>query len=229
MKGFLALLCSAALLFNGIAVAGGGLGRGLVAEKHGVGKLVSKLTQGAGTLAVAALLACGISGCSSDEIADKVRMAEDQVTTLNYDHNTSIDEIMATIEQTEGAQIGVVRSVDEQGTLVIETNDGDVTLQLDKGEVLVNNGEAPVKVTLIEEVIDQGWIKEGSWIAIIPAVAVAGGLLFMAGSTLLLAGDTLLQEYFHNHEMAELLGGAAIFTYAAASMGTGTYHLIVML
>ena len=222
MKSFLALLCSAALLFNGVAVAGGGLGRSLVAEKRGVGKLVSKLTQGAGTLAVAALLTCGIAGCSQDEIAGKVEAAKSQVTAFDYNQSTSIDEVIATIEQTEGAQIGVVKHVDQDGTLVLETDGGDVTLQLEKGWALVNNGEAPVKVTLIEEATDQGLIAKGSWIAIVPAVAVAGGLLFMAGYTLLAIS-------YHIEEDRKWLWLAALYTSAAAAGGLGTYRILVML
>ena len=225
MKHFLAVLCSASLLFNGVAVAGGGIGRGLVAEKHGLSKLVSKLTQAAGTLAVTAMLACGMSGCSQDEVADAVRTAERRVATLDYDRSASIDGIIAAIEQTDGAQIGIVKSVDQHGTLVVETDAGSVYVQLAEGEVLINNGATPLKVTLTEEVIDEGWIAEGSLIAIIPAVAVAGTLLVLTGFTAFSA----MFDPFDGGEPGAAALVTGIGSLLTATAGLGTYHLILML
>ena len=224
MKNCLALLCSASLLFNGVAVAGGGLGRGLVAEKHGLSKLVGKLARGAGTVAVTAMLACGGTGCTKDEVAATVQ-AERRVATLDYDRSASIDGIIAAIEQTDGAQIGIVKSVDQHGTLVVETDAGSVYVQLAEGEVLINNGATPLKVTLTEEVIDEGWIAEGSLIAIIPAVAVAGTLLFFTGWAAFMA----IFDPFEEGKPGTAIAIAGVGALLTAATGLGTYHLILML
>ena len=247
MKNVLAVLCIALLLCNGVAVAGG-LPRGLIAKSRGVelesgkkmlqraltgaswgklAELVGKAKQFGAGMAVAGMLTCGTLACTKAEVTNAVQQEQSRVATLGYDRSASLDEVIAGLEQVEGAQVGIIKSVDQQGTLTIETDDGTVYLQLSEGEVLVNNGESPLKVMLSEEVIDAGWIAEGSLAAIIPAAAVAGGLLIFAG---VLAVMVLYDNsYGDDNSWLKAATVAGIGAYVAPAMGFGTYHLIVLL
>ena len=124
MKNFLAALCVAALLFNGVALAGG-LPRGLVAQSRGVelasgkkmlqraltgaswgklAELVGKAKQFSAGLVVAGMLTCGMMACTKDEVANTLqKTAESRVTTLDYDHSATLNEIITSLEQVEGA------------------------------------------------------------------------------------------------------------------------------
>ena len=82
--------------------------------------------------------------------------------------------------------------------------------------MLINNGESPLKVTLHEEAVNAGLIAEGSLIAIVPAVLLAGGLLVLAGMSILAGEDSWATT-------------AATGLFISATMGLGTYHLLVLL
>ena len=233
MRNFLAVLCVSLLMFNSVAVAGGlsrglgwskkpiemlrGLGGGKLAELSGRAKQL-----GAGLL-LAGLVTCNMTACTADEVANTLPQAQSRVATLAYEHSASLGEIIADLEQVEGAQVGIVTA--EQGLLTVESENGTIYLQLSEGEVLVNNSELPVKVTLYEEAVDEGWIAEGSLIAIVPAVLLASGMLILTGMSVL-AGES-----FFSDDDGWVSGATtgAIGTFISASMGLGTYHLIVLL
>lgn len=222
MRNFLAALCIASLLFNSVALAGG-LSRGLVAKTGGAGKLaefVGKAKQVGTGLLLAGLFTCVMLACAKDEAADALPKAENRVATLNYEPGASLDEIIANLEQIEGAQVGIVKS-SEQGMLTIETDKGTVYLQLSEGEVLVNNGESPLKVTLSEEVVDEGWIAAGSLIAVIPAALIAGGVLF-------LTGWASYEALVFQDSWREAVITTGIGLFVTAAMGLGTYHLLIL-
>ena len=206
MRNFLAVLCVSLLLFNSVAVAGGlsrglgwskkpiemlrGLGGGKLAELSGRAKQL-----GAGLL-LAGLVTCNMTACNSDEVTHTLEQEKSRVATLDYQHSASLDEIIAALEQVEGARVGSITHseqgrLNEQGLLTVETDNGAVYLQLSEGEVLIN------KVTLYEEAVDAGWIAiaEGSLIASVPAVLLAGGLLVLAGTTIF--AEATLEEIFN--------------------------------
>ena len=159
MRCFVAKLCVVLLMFNSVAFAGG-LQRGIMgkAKQIGIGALAT------------IMLTCGTIACSKDKVISETPKRE--VAALSYDQSTTVNELITDIEQLQGAQIGVVKSIDyNQDAITIETADGVVSMHLAKGEVLVNNGEADLEVILSQEAFDEGLIAEGSWIAIIPGVA----------------------------------------------------------
>lgn len=235
MKNFLAVLCVSLLLSNSIALAGGmprglgwskkpiemlrGLGGGKLAELGGRAKQL-----GAGLL-LAGLVTCNMTACTSDEIASAVPKAESRVATLAYERSASLDEIIADLEQVEGAQVGIVTQA-ERDLLTIESDNGTVYLQLSEGEVLINNSESPLKVTLSEEAVDAGWIAEGSLIAIVPALLVGGGLLVVTGMSIV--SSLLWQDRFGTswRGVAAVAGGGVL---VSATMGAGAYYLLVLL
>ncbi len=225
MRNFLAALCVASLLFSSVAMAGG-LSRRLASEGSRLGQLIVKAKQVGASLAVAAMLTCGTTGCNTkDEAAHAV--ADRRVATLNYEHDASIDEAIAQLEQTEGAQIGIVTGVDSQGMVTLETDGGTVSLQLLGGEALINGGKSPLKVALFEEVVDEGIISEGSRLAIIPGYLVAGGLLVFSGVVTLAS----MFNFGGGEDISKLetVTTVGIGLLASATMGVGTYHLLVML
>ena len=156
------------------------------------------------------------------------------VNFISHDRSAGLDEIIAGLEELEDVQVGIIKSVDQQGTLTIETEAGTVYLQLSESEVLVNNGESPLKVTLSEE-IDAGLIAAGSWLAIIPAAVVAIGLLSSTGWFAVRVFDNMLDDLFVDYEgdfvpwLAATTAGVVTSTYVATAMGLGTYHLVVLL
>ena len=241
MRGFLFALCVAALSFSGVAVAGG-LPRGLVAQSRGVellsgkkmlqraltgaswgqlAELVGKAKQFGAGVVVAGMLTCGMLACTKDEVANAVQQEQSRVATLDYDRSASLGEIIAGLEELEDVQVGIIKSVDQQGTLTIETEAGTVYLQLSEGDVLINNGESPLKVMLTEAVVDEGWVAEGSLIAIIPAAMIAGGLFIL---TVGAAVAALIEE-----GEWELAAAAGLGMFVTTTASLGTYHLIVWL
>ena len=248
MKNFLAALCVAALLFNGVALAGG-LPRGLVAQSRGVelasgkkmlqraltgaswGKLAElggKAKQFSAGLVVAGMLTCGTLACTKDEVANTLPKAESRVATLDYDRNATLDEMITSLEQVEGAQIGIIKGFDQQGILTIETDDGIVSLQLAEGEVLVNNSETPLKVTLTEELVNEGWIAEGSLIAVIPAIIFGGVMFIVAGTvTAFILNEFNVTDDLIGAEMTLWLGAASAGSLFGVLTGLGTYSALV--
>ncbi len=220
MRNFLAALCVASLLFSSVAVAGG-LSSRLAPESSRLAKLISKTKQWGASLAIAGVLTCGTIACNNgDEAARALAEANERVTTLEYGRSARFDAIITHLEQAEGAQIGIVAGIDSQGVVKLEADGGTIYMQLLEGEVLINGSELPLKVTLSEEVVDEGVIAEGSRLAIIPAFLVAGGLLILSG---VYAVDSL------RGSKSEAFTVASIGTFVAATTGTGTYHLLVML
>ena len=248
MKNFLAALCVASLLFNGVAVAGG-LPRGLVAQSRGVellsgkkmlqraltgaswgqlAELVGKAKQFGVGLVAAGVLTCGMLACTKDEVTNAVQQEQSRVATLDYDRSASLGEIIASLEQVEGAQVGIIKSVDQQGTLIIETEAGTVYLQLSEGEVLVNNGESPLKVTLTEAVVDEGWIAEGSLIAVIPAIIFGGVMFIVAGTvTAFIFNEFNVTDDLIGAEMTLWVGAASAGSLFGVLTGLGTYSALV--
>ena len=227
MKGFIAVLCIAALLSNGVALADGGklrlLQRGLAAHTQESGKLAKlfgKAKQyGAGVL-LATALTCGMLACTKGEVANTLE-SQNRVATLDYEQDATLKEIIAGLELVEGAQIGIVKS-NEQGLLTIATeNGGAVYLQLSGGEVLVNSSETPLKVILSEA--DEGWIGKGSLIAIIPAGLVALGGIALTGMVFavsILEGENIF---------GSLLRYGAVGVTVTAALSYGTYYLLLLL
>ena len=183
----------------------------------------------------AATIVCATSSCTTDKVADTVRDAKNRVIELGHDRGASLDEI---IGQMEEARVGVVRSVDQQGTLAVEVEGSTVYLQLADGDVLINNGESSLKVALSGEEIGEGWIASGSVVAIIPASVVAGLLLFYTGLYAVPAVIDVFDMY-RNRELylkSYLVNGTVEFAivtgiggFASLTMGLGTYHLLVLL
>lgn len=230
MRNFVAVLLISSLLCNSAAVAAGaraGFGwvkkpremlRGFGGDK--LAELSGKVKQLGAGLLLAGFVTCNMMACTADEAARSLSQAESRVATIAaHDRSVSLDEIIASLEQIEGAQIGVIKHA-EQDLLTIETDDGTVYLQLSEGGVLINNSESALKVTLSEEAVDAGLIAEGSRIAIVPAIALAGGLLILTGwATLAAYGDPPW----------EIATAAGIGLFSSATMGLGTYHLLVLL
>ena len=212
MRCFIAKLCVVLLVFNSVAFAGG-VQRGIIGKAKKIG---------IGALAIG-MLACGTIACSKDKVGSETPKQE--VATLSYDQSTTVNELITDIEQLEGAQIGVVKSVDyNQGAITIETADGVVSMHLAKGEVLVNNGETDLEIILSEEAFDEGLIAEGSWVAIIPGIAVAGAGLALAG------WGTLTAFVFDDDELLwEVIATAGIVSAIGLTSGLGVYHALVML
>ncbi len=249
MKNFLAALCVAALLFNGVALAGG-LPRGLGAQSRGVelasgkkmlqraltgaswGKLAElggKAKQFSAGLVVAGMLTCGMMACTKDEVANTLqKTAESRVATLNYDRNATLDEMITSLEQVEGAQIGIIKSIDQHGTLTMETDGGTVYLQLSEGDVLINNSETPLKVTLTEELVNEGWIAEGSLIAVIPAIIFGGVMFIVAGTvTAFILNEFNVTDDLIGAEMTLWVGAASAGSLFGVLTGLGTYSALV--
>ena len=248
MKNFLAALCVAALLFNGVALAGG-LPRGLVAQSRGVelasgkkmlqraltgaswgklAELVGKAKQFSAGLVVAGMLTCGMMACTKDEVANTLPKAESRVATLDYDRSATLDEIITSLEQVEGAQIGIIKSIDQHGTLTIETDDGTVYLKLSEGDVLINNSETPLKVTLTEELVNEGWIAEGSLIAVIPAIIFGGVMFIVAGTvTAFILNEFNVTDDLIGAEMTLWVGAASAGSLFGVLTGLGTYSALV--
>ena len=213
MKCFMAKFCVVLLMFNSVAFAGG--------LQHGI---IGKAKQiGIGALATI-MLTCGTIACSKDKVGSETPKAE--VAALSYDQSTTIGELQADIEQLEGAQIGVIRSVDySQGAVTIETADGVVSTHLAKGEMLVNNGETDLEVILSEEAFDEGLIAEGSLIAIIPAIVVTG-------VGLSLTGMGAFMGWMAHDDSTSILGTITtigVISLVSLTAGFGTYHALVML
>jgi len=236
MRNFLAVLCVSLLMFNSVAVAGG-MSRGLGLSKKPIEMLRglggSKLAElsgrakqlGAGIL-LAGLVTCNMTACNTDEVAQTLEQEKSRVATLAYEHSAR-DDLIADLEQVEGAQVGIVTRT-EEGQLIVESDNGTIYLQLSEGEVLINNGESPLKVTLYEEGVDAGLIAEGSLIAIVPAVLLAWVLLGVTGTTIF--SEERLEKVFNGDGwmawMASVGAGWLLFN---ATMGLGTYHLLVLL
>ena len=211
------------LLFNGVAA--GGLPRGLIAKSQGASKLAEffgKTKQFGAGVVVAWALTCGMMACTKDEVTNTLQKEQSRVATLDYDRSATLDEITTALEQMEGSQLGIIKNVDQQGELTIESDDGIVYLQLLEGEVLVNNGESPLKVTLTEEVIDEGLVAEGSLVAVVPAAALSGALLLFTG---LFVTDL----WVYGESLRRVASYTVILSGVSAGIGLGIYYLIVLL
>ena len=239
MKGLIAVLCIAALLGNGVAFAGGNtlrmLQRGLAAPSQEAGKKAGKLGKwlgkakqfGAG-IVLAGVLTCGTLACTKDEVANSLQEQQSRVATLDYEQNATLKEILAGLELAEDAQIGIVKN-DKQDLLMISNNNGTVYLQLSEGEMLVNNASTPLKVILSEEVVDEGWIAEGSWFAITPAGLVALGGLTLTGMAIF---GALVDPIFDAGAVVsglEVIGIGALGSLLTSATSYGTYHLLLLL
>ena len=94
--------------------------------------------------------------------------------------------------------------------------------------MLVNNGESPLKVTLTEEVVDEGWIAEGSLIAIIPAIIFGGVIFIVAGTvTAIILNEFNVTDHLIGAEVTLWVGAASAGLLSGALTGIGTYSALV--
>ena len=142
-----------------------------------VGSFVSTLKQNLThkfvTGLAAATIVCSASSCSVENMQNDAQLSADEIAVLTgHDRSTSLDEIIAAIEQTKGAKVGIIRNVDEFETgqvgelttfLFAEAIDDTVLLKLFPEDVLVNIDTPPLAARFQK---DEGLIAEGSPIAI---------------------------------------------------------------
>ena len=125
-------------MFNSVAIAGG-LSRGLGWSKkplemlRGLGgnklaELSGRAKQLGAGLLLAGLVTCNMTACNTDEVAQTLEQEKKRVATLAYEHSARAD-LIADLEQVEGAQVGIVTRT-EEGPLIIESDNGTVYLQL---------------------------------------------------------------------------------------------------
>lgn len=180
----LVALCALSLIFTDASVAGTrGLGwskqpierlRGLGVEK--LVNLSDKAKQLGAGLLLAGLATCYPMACTADEVAPLPEM-ENRVTALADKHRVGLDQIIVIVEhgQTEETQIGIIRISDEN-QLILETGYPDQnTFTLLEGEILINNSESPLKVTLHKETNTWGFHE---FFGLGVGVVIVGWLLY---------------------------------------------------
>lgn len=146
-------------------------------------------------------------------------------TTISYEDakNISVEELIASLEQVGDTEFSLVRLNYHGMPTAGHFRGSTIFLQLLEGEILINNGDLPLKVILpAEEAVDEGWIADGSWIAIIPSAAIVAGMFYVT----LLATSAIKSDGMDNYEVLTTL---IVGLFGSGAAGIGSYHLITLL
>ena len=210
-----------------------------------VGSFVSTLKQNLThkfvTGLAAATIVCSASSCSVENGQNDAQISADEIVVLTGHRSTSIDEIIAAIEQvnTSDTQLGIIRIKNEDrsenglleelslNALYEATDNNTVLLKLSSGDVLINKGTQPLEIGFTE---DEGWIAEGSPIARNIAWGTAIVLAGLFGSVIILATAI---DFYDESSMREKLRDAGIAigvgAVVATTAGAGVYQILVWL
>ena len=117
------VLLLSSVVFDANAYANNGWRTAICRGENFISSLRSNLSRKAISVIGAATIFCTAYSCANNTVTTDIQSKG--VVRVDYDREASLNEMVAAIEQVEGAQIGIVHSVDQESKIVkIVTDDG---------------------------------------------------------------------------------------------------------